>query len=166
MEFYPEKFGAILILSQIAASLVADHLSMENLQSLRKRMSSLQWEQDGEIYQHYFRIRIWKDKVPEMGNQFNKAHLAAISEAYLEQFILESERAELCHGLALVFALPILLNADPSVTNWAILYCLVANVPFILIQRYNRPRFEKILKTRKKTEEACTIQTIPALSRR
>jgi glycosyl-4,4'-diaponeurosporenoate acyltransferase len=162
MELNPEKFAAVLIVSQIAASVVADHLSEETLQGLRKKMKSFKWEQNGEIYQQYFHIRSWKDLVPEMGNQFSKDHMTGTSEEYLNQFALECTRAELCHAFALFLAIPLILESDPSFFQWATLYSLLANVPFIMIQRYNRPRFEKLLNQRGRMKDQSILVGNPS----
>lgn len=158
MEVDPEKFAAVLVISQIVASVMADHLDEECLQVLRKKMKSYQWEQAGQTYQQYFHIKKWKSHVPELGNQFCKDHLQGNSKEHLNRFVLETIRAELCHEIALVLAIPLILGADPSHANWAIPYSALANIPFIMIQRYNRPRLEKLLE---KNTKGVTETVVP-----
>ncbi|AEV29614.1 hypothetical protein SpiGrapes_1819 [Sphaerochaeta pleomorpha str. Grapes] len=167
MDINPGKFAAALVMSQIVASVVVDHLCKESLQVLRKKLKSYQWEQNGQIYQQYLHIKSWKSRVPEIGDQFCKAHLQESSQEYLSLFVLETVRAELCHEIALFLAIPLILNADLAYANWAILYCLLANIPFIMIQRYNRPRLEKIIarKVRENTEPAISQNSSPILIR-
>jgi len=162
MDINPEKFAAVLVISQIVASVAADHLSEQSLQVFRKKMKSFQWEQAGQTYQQYFHIKEWKSHVPELGNQFCKARLQGKSNEYLNQFVLETIRAELCHEIALVLAIPLILMADPSYANWAIPYSALANIPFIMIQRYNRPRLEKILAKYREGETETVVSPNPS----
>jgi glycosyl-4,4'-diaponeurosporenoate acyltransferase len=161
MELNPEKFAAVIIITQIAASVAVDHLSDETLESFRRRMRPIRWEANGEIYQQLFRIRAWKDFVPETGTQFRKNHMAGRDEGYLHRFILESVRAELCHAFALFLAVPLILNAETPVAEWAFFYCLFANVPFCMIQRYNRPRFERLLSEKSRRKMDGEIESTP-----
>jgi glycosyl-4,4'-diaponeurosporenoate acyltransferase len=165
MECDPEKFAILLIVSQITASLAVDHLSEEILQILRTKLKSFRWEKEGEIYQHYFRIKAWKDKMPELGNQFSKDHMESAETEYLNRFIIESVRAELCHELALILSIPLILHAGQLVIEGALLYSLLANIPFCMIQRYNRPRLEKLQEQREKkpTQPLVATSSFPLL---
>ena len=64
---------------------------------------------------------------------------------FLEQFLRETWRGELTHWLALL-ALPLFAIWNPG---WAfginVAYALAANLPCILVQRYNRGRFLRVL---------------------
>jgi glycosyl-4,4'-diaponeurosporenoate acyltransferase len=112
------------------------------------------WELNGKIYTRIFLVRLWKDKVPEAGelfkiNPFNKKRLVSKDEKYLERFLLETCRAEFSHLLPILF-FPLCVFFNPPVGIWINLaYVLLANLPFIIIQRYNRIRFNRILKRTK-----------------
>ena len=97
-----------------------------------------------------FRIRQWKDKLPDgtviAKKGFDKSRLAQQQKDYLEKFVIETRRAELTHWLLMVPA-PFFFLWNPAWAGWVmIVYALLANCPFIMIQRYNRPRLERVLR--------------------
>lgn len=110
------------------------------------------WEQDGRFYERRFAIKRWKDHLPDaarwFGGGFAKATLGATDLAYLRRFTQETWRGELCHWCAIAFA-PVFILWNPW---WASLimfiYALAANLPCILVQRYNRIRFQRVLQRR------------------
>jgi glycosyl-4,4'-diaponeurosporenoate acyltransferase len=92
----------------------------------------------------------WKDKLPELGRMMNfeKKHLKKqVSLKYIDKFILETYYAEFGHlAIAILGFLCILVN--PSEYIRMALICSVINfiiqIPFCLIQRYNRPRLVRL----------------------
>ena len=99
-----------------------------------------------EIYQKIFRVRSWKEYIPVIGS-FDKKHLSTeIKNDYLTAYLLESLRAELCHAFSLLFGIVICLFTQGRHADFLIMLWLLAlNMPCIIIQRYNRPRFERII---------------------
>ena len=74
-----------------------------------------------------------------------KKKLTDFSERNLEQFVIESCRGELTHLLAI---LPFWLFGfiGPPAMLWLMLaYAIAVNLPCMLAQRYNRPRFLNLL---------------------
>ncbi|MDD4007710.1 MAG: hypothetical protein PHO44_06985 [Sphaerochaetaceae bacterium] len=140
----------VLFASQFLASFIVNGMSYSTLQSFRNPLRARSWELEGQVYQKLFRIKAWKDLVPELGRitpeKFTKRHIESDRAAYLEQFILESIRAELCHAFSLFFAVPIFLFVPTHLRDFALLYIILINVPCIMIQRTNRPRLERILR--------------------
>lgn len=107
------------------------------------------WENRGAVYEKYFGIRRWKDRLPDaarwFGGGFAKGHLAGAEKMYLERFIRETWRGELCHWSAMVFT-PLFFVWNPWWGNGVIvIYVLAANFPCILAQRYNRIRIRRLL---------------------
>jgi glycosyl-4,4'-diaponeurosporenoate acyltransferase len=105
-------------------------------------------ERSGRLYDRVLRIKRWKDLLPEAGGLFRGGFAKRRvhhDRAYLERFLVETRRAELAHW-------PI-LGLGPTFYAWmpwwlasAMLgYAIVANVPCILVQRYNRARLERAL---------------------
>lgn len=107
------------------------------------------WEQGGRIYECVFRIRRWKDRLPDgagwIDGGFAKGTLAGRSPDYLRRFVRETWRGELCHWLALGCA-PLFFLWNPWWADAVIFaYAVAANVPCILAQRYNRLRLRHLL---------------------
>lgn len=110
------------------------------------------WERDGRFYESVFRIRAWKDRLPDaarwFGGGFAKGTLAVASREYLARFVRETWRGELCHWTAIACA-PIFFLWNPWWGDLIILaYAVAANLPCILAQRYNRARFQRALTRR------------------
>ncbi|MDY4888836.1 MAG: hypothetical protein SO135_03700 [Sphaerochaetaceae bacterium] len=139
----------LLIASQFFCSIIVNSMSYDTLGSFKHILRHRSWERGGSIYQKVFKIRAWKDYVPEMGRitpeKFSKRHVMSTKAEYLEQFILESVRAELCHCFSLFLSIPILTFVDTPFFKWALVYVIFLNAPCIMIQRTNRPRLERIL---------------------
>ena len=107
------------------------------------------WERDGRFYEQVFRIKTWKDRLPDaarwFGGGFAKGTLAAPNPEYLRRFVRETWRGELCHWFALA-CVPLFFLWNPWWGDLIIVaYALVANLPCILAQRYNRARFQRLL---------------------
>jgi glycosyl-4,4'-diaponeurosporenoate acyltransferase len=64
---------------------------------------------------------------------------------YLETFVIETCRAELTHWLAMVPVPVFFLWNKWPVGVFMIFYALAANMPCILVQRYNRARLVRVL---------------------
>jgi len=110
------------------------------------------WEKNGRFYERIFAIKQWKDQLPDAARWFNggfaKGTLSARESEYLARFIRETRRGELCHWLAIGCA-PAFLIWNPWWGELIIIaYALAANLPCIIVQRYNRIRFVRILAAR------------------
>jgi glycosyl-4,4'-diaponeurosporenoate acyltransferase len=112
-------------------------------------------ERDGRCYEHALRIKRWKDVLPEAGalfrGGFSKRRMQRHDREYLADFVRATRRAELAHWaivvLAPTFFAWIPLFGMPWWLATAMLgYGVVANVPCILVQRYNRARLERMLR--------------------
>lgn len=116
------------------------------------------WENGGKIY-NKLGIRKWKDRVPDMSriakNMVAKKLPVGSSSAQMERLVQETCVAEMVHALLIVAGLWV-LKLWPTV--WGVLfylvYALLGNLPFIIIQRYNRPRLMKLFSKTKKHENA------------
>lgn len=99
------------------------------------------WEQGGVFYRDKFFIRKWKNLLPDGGpwlGGFAKKGLQSRNPAYLAQFILETRRGELAHW-CMIACLPLFFLWNPPWARWVMTgYAIAANVPCILVQRYNR----------------------------
>jgi glycosyl-4,4'-diaponeurosporenoate acyltransferase len=94
-------------------------------------------EGGGRLYTRRLRIARWKDRLPEAGDQGG-----------LERFVVETRRAELAHWLAAAPGPLFALWNPPAVVPVMVLYGALVNAPFIAVQRYNRIRASRVLRSR------------------
>ena len=96
------------------------------------------------------RIRKWQAKVPDMSKLFKKfmpeKKPTRQTVQNLPLMIQETCVAELTHGLLCLAGLALLkIWPGPGGIILTVIYILFGNLPFLLIQRYNRPRLQKLL---------------------
>ena len=113
------------------------------------------WERGGAVYDAV-KIRAWKDRVPDMskilGDMVKKQAPRHGSAAETEAVLLETCVAECVHWALTLLSAGIffLWRSGWAVLLWLV-YNVLGNVSFIVIQRYNRPRLQKLAeKTRRK----------------
>lgn len=104
------------------------------------------------FYRRYLHIRRWKrllpDGAPWVGGSFRKKHLQARDSAYFRQLIVETRRGEAAHWLMLA-CFPIFFPFNPPWARVVIsFYAIAANLPCIVVQRYNRNVAQRILASR------------------
>ena len=118
------------------------------------------FEKNGALYEK-LNIRKWQEKVPDMSKLFPMLmppkNLAGNYEERLPIMIKETCVAELTHIIVSIWGLPCLWMwpGIGGVTVTAI-HIVLLNLPFILIQRYNRARLirlQKKLQSRKEKKE-------------
>jgi glycosyl-4,4'-diaponeurosporenoate acyltransferase len=105
------------------------------------------------FYSRWLLIRRWKHMLPDgapwVGGSFRKQRLLRRDPAYLRQFALETRRGEAAHW-AMLACFPIFFLWNP---RWAwivmALYAVAANLPCILVQRYNRATVARLLSYRR-----------------
>jgi glycosyl-4,4'-diaponeurosporenoate acyltransferase len=103
------------------------------------------FERSGHAYER-LGIRRWKDRLPEAGALFagGVSKRTAGGRDQLEHFATETRRAEWTHWLLLAAA-PVFVVWNPWYLVVAMVaYALVANLPCLVVQRYNRARIERM----------------------
>ena len=107
------------------------------------------WEKQGKLYTR-IGIERWKKLVPDMSRFLpdmvkKEVDPAAVTASQVELLVQETCVAELVH-VVLILLSPVFLVLLPKGWNWIcmLLYDLFGNLPFILIQRYNRPRLMRL----------------------
>jgi glycosyl-4,4'-diaponeurosporenoate acyltransferase len=107
------------------------------------------FEARGVWYRRRLQIHRWKDRLPEAGDFFrggmSKRRLPAHDVAGLERFVRETRRAELGHWWALSCGPIFVLWNPPLAAGLLLAYGVAVNLPFIVVQRYNRFRTEPLL---------------------
>jgi glycosyl-4,4'-diaponeurosporenoate acyltransferase len=129
---------------------VAHRMSPARLSGSRWLFRLRRFETDGRVYERLLRIKRWKDRLPEAGalfrGGFSKRSIPAHDRDHLERFAVETRRAELTHWLVLAGA-PWFFLWNPWWLGLAMIgYGIVANVPCVVIQRYNRARLLRMIR--------------------
>ena len=96
------------------------------------------------------RVKQWQAKVPDMSRLFKKLMPAkALTQKTAQDLpimIQETCVAELTHGLLCFAGLALLkIWRGPGGVILTVIYIVFGNLPFLLIQRYNRPRLQRLL---------------------
>lgn len=107
------------------------------------------WEKSGELWHRLFRVKDWKSRLIDGASLFQRGYqkkaLHGNRRRDLEMFSEETKRAELTHWLSILPA-PLFFLWNPPVAGAVmIIYALGFNLPFIIVQRYNRGRIKEIL---------------------
>ena len=110
---------------------------------------SRSWEQNGAFYVR-LKIRKWKDKLPDASKKLRFLYPKRVDlshdEENLRRMIEETCVAEFIHFLLIILSLGVtkIWSGTPGWICW--LLCVAGNLPFIMIQRFNRPRLRNALK--------------------
>lgn len=146
---------AILSMVNTAISLILP----ENLFNPSKWMfRERKWENGGTVYQKLFNIKKWKDRLPELGDFvgriFPKKKLPSFNVEYLKKYIIESCRSEMCHWMIVLSVIVFSSLFNEEMENFMLILAVILNVPYIMIQRFNRPRIINAMqKTLKRQNE-------------
>ena len=91
------------------------------------------------------RVRRWKGRLPEAGAVFRGGISKRRLPASLAVFVRETRRAELAHWWALAAGPLFALWNPPAGVVMMIAYGVAVNAPFIIVQRSNRSRAQRVL---------------------
>jgi glycosyl-4,4'-diaponeurosporenoate acyltransferase len=90
----------------------------------------------------------WKELLPEAGalfrGGFRKRRMRSLDSGYLEGFRRETNRAEFSHWITLISGMSFFVWNPWQIGCAMVAYAVLTNLPFIAIQRYNRPRLDKL----------------------
>lgn len=107
------------------------------------------WEKGGLIYEKLFHVRSWKRFIPSGSalyrGAFSIKHLPSSSLAYLERWLKESVRAEICHWVMIIPGFFFFLWNSINMSWVMVAYAFLNNLVPIIMQRFNRPRMRKLL---------------------
>lgn len=115
------------------------------------------WRCPGETparYERWFRVHLWKDSLPDGASWFAggvpKSRIGGTSAGALRRFAIETWRGELCHWAAMAFTPLCFLWNPPWACAVMATYAVLANLPCVMVQRYNRIRIQSLLARRGK----------------
>ena len=133
------------VVIQVGFAFLSKGFSSSLLDHTRWLYRTRPWELGGEIYDKLFRVRSWKSKLPSggkvVGTGFSMDHIESKELEHLTRWVLETCRSELVHWLAIVPSV-LFFVWNPPVAAWLnTLYALLFNLPLVIVQRHNRPRF-------------------------
>lgn len=118
------------------------------------------WEKEGRFWQKRLKIRVWKDFLPDSSSflkgSYDQTRLHSSDSEKIQTFIRETKRAELVHWVSMCPALLFFLWNPPWAGWIMVLYAICANIPFILVQRFNRPRLERLYEKQRINDEKQT----------
>lgn len=114
---------------------------------------SADWENGGKVYEK-LGIKHWKDRLPDMSKimpDMVKKKMSAVKSQGMDVLIAETCVAECVHWALILLSLGIFFfwRGALAVVFWLV-YNLLGNLPFIIIQRYNRPRLVMLEQRRKR----------------
>lgn len=114
----------------------------------RKIYQPHKWERDGKFYNDVLKINKWKDFLPQHIDKdgFSKNHIDDVSIEYLDEFIMETCRGEWNHTMNCMFSVILFFLNGFTMALILSLCLLIGNLPFAVIQRYNRFRLQKLRK--------------------
>lgn len=109
------------------------------------------WEDGGRYWQRHLRVRSWKERVPEAGALFGgfaKRKVPSRATEDLELFRRETIRGERVHWLIAASTPLHLVWCGPGLFAAMVVFGVVFTAPFIVIQRSNRGRLDRLIARR------------------
>jgi glycosyl-4,4'-diaponeurosporenoate acyltransferase len=151
--FLPEpwtliSYFLVWLVIQLGVSLLGLLIPGRWLRHDRGMFRQARWESSA-FYKRRLKVHLWKKFLPDGAattkSGFRKKSLDGSSPEYLEKFLVESCRAELVHWVAILPFWVFGFWAPAVVIAPMFAYALIVNLPCIITQRYNRPRFAALL---------------------
>lgn len=147
---------AVSVVVWIATSFTVGRLAVgwsdERLEHVGPVLRIRSWEDGGRFWQRHLRVLAWKDRIPEAGAFFAggraKRSIGRPRSEALRSFRRETVRAERVHWLIAASGPLHLLWCRPTVGLGMIAFGVLFDAPFIVVQRANRGRIERVLARR------------------
>ena len=152
MEYFVRCVIYLCILG-IASHIIGEAVPRNRVEPYKSPFACWEWEKNGRVYEQ-LNIRAWKDKLPDMSRVMKKMVpkrlTSGVSEESVERLIEETCIAEATHFMLILMSV-ICINIWPGRGGVIItLLFSIGNVPFIIVQRYNRPKLKKLLERMRK----------------
>jgi glycosyl-4,4'-diaponeurosporenoate acyltransferase len=119
---------------------------------MKSRLIDRVTRSEADFYRRWLCIRGWKTMLPDgagwVGGTFPRKKLQSRDAVYLSRFVAETRRGELAHWIMMACC-PIFFIWN-SGWVWAVMvfYAVAANLPCIVVQRYNRAAACRLLSRR------------------
>lgn len=147
---------AVSVVAWIATSLVVGRIAVGWSDERLDRRGPLTrirgWEDGGRFWQRRLRVLAWKDRLPEAGAFFaggtSKRSIGRPTTEALRSFRRETVRAERVHWLIAASGPFHLIWCRPLLGACMVAFGVAFDAPFIVVQRANRGRIERVLARR------------------
>lgn len=107
------------------------------------------WEHGGKFYERIFLVKRWKSYLPDISDflkwRFSKKHIHDIEFNYIQRFLSESCKSEFTHWMIICSSFLFILWGGIFTCLKIFVLATALNLPYIIIQRYNRPRLIRLL---------------------
>ncbi len=156
------RFASIVGILGIPAFFWGEKLPREKFNPDRFPFRSFKWEDGGRIYEK-IGIQWWKNHTPDMSKHFSKSFPKQGNlmrdPNHLRKLVAETCSAEFVHWVLILFSpLFVILMDDWGI--FAMILYILGNLVSLIIQRYNRPRIQLIIKRIEERENASTADHI------
>gem|GEM_PF-808909 len=143
------RLAAIVGTTGIPAFFLGEKMHRDRLDPERFPFKCQPWEENGAFYEK-FGIKWWKNRTPDMSKYmqraFSKQGNMSRDPQHLKKLVLEMCSAEIVHW-TLILISPVFGLLIESPWGWIItFFYIISNLCSIMIQRYNRPRIQMIIK--------------------
>jgi len=129
-------------LSNVAALFI----KRDKLNEHKAPLKPFKWENNGKVYDR-LAVRKWKSKVPDMSKILKfllpKQIKPGTTSNDIKALIKETCVAEIVHEALILLSSAVIFICPGLEGILLFLLCIAGNLPFIIIQRYNRPQYIK-----------------------
>ncbi|MGP0637613.1 glycosyl-4,4'-diaponeurosporenoate acyltransferase [Staphylococcus xylosus] len=135
---------------QMIIAQLGTRISYKFLEKDNKYFRSWNFEQEGRLWQQLVKVQHWKNYLPDGQNinpniKSKETFDCSKNMSEVQQFILETRRAEIVHLLS-IFPVIAFFKSSKQIKIINFVYVIIANVPCMIVQRYNRPKLIRIYK--------------------
>ncbi len=138
------------------SNVFAIFIKREKLNEHKAPLKPFKWEKNGKVYDR-LAIRKWKGRVPDMSKILKfllpKQIRSGVTSKDLKALIKETCVAELVHEALILLSAAVLFICPGVQGVLLFVLCIAGNLPFIIIQRYNRPQYIKAERRLRNREE-------------
>ena len=122
--------------------------------------AAFRWEKDGAVYDK-IKIKKWKKKMPDLSRIMKymvpKKVTRSTTAADMDLLLRETCIAEFVHIAVSVLSIGTCFISNVAFGIVVFVIYTLGNLPFVLIQRYNRPHLKRLLmKLVRREQEECT----------
>lgn len=115
------------------------------------------FESEGRLWSRRFAVDRWKDRLPEAGGWLpggvSKRRVPGRSDGELALLARETRRAEAVHVVSGLAGIAATAWNPCALAAANVAFALLFESPFVIVQRYNRARIERVLARRRARQD-------------